>query len=86
VLEPWITPSIFEGHDAIDEYTMVASIGKEAAQSKLRDHWNSWITQDDFNQMAGKLSSGIGRRCWLILCSCWSQPCSHSYRLLEYYS
>jgi glucan 1,3-beta-glucosidase len=54
VLEPWITPSMFEGNDAIDEYTLQGALGKEAAQSRLRDHWNSWITQDDFNQMAGR--------------------------------
>jgi glucan 1,3-beta-glucosidase len=85
VLEPWISPSLFQGNDAIDEYTMVAAIGKEAAQSKLRDHWNSWITQDDFNQMAGRLSSRDVRGCWLIMYSCWSQPCSHPHRLLEYH-
>jgi len=52
VLEPWITPSMFEGNSAKDEYTLVAAVGKEEAQSRLRNHWNSWITKDDFNQMA----------------------------------
>ncbi|KAF3050617.1 exo-1,3-beta-glucanase [Didymella keratinophila] len=52
VLEPWITPSIFEGNAAKDEWTYTEILGKDAAKSKLQDHWNSWITQDDFNQMA----------------------------------
>ncbi|KAJ4347498.1 hypothetical protein N0V95_005372 [Ascochyta clinopodiicola] len=52
VLEPWITPSIFEGNSAVDEWTLTEMLGKDAAKSKLQNHWNSWITQDDFNQMA----------------------------------
>jgi len=52
VLEPWITPSIFEGNGAVDEYTFTKELGADAAKSRLQQHWNSWITQDDFNQMA----------------------------------
>lgn len=52
VLEPWITPSIFEGNDAVDEYTLAGAMGKDAAQAMLQKHWNTWFTQDDFNQMA----------------------------------
>jgi glucan 1,3-beta-glucosidase len=52
VLEPWITPSMFEGNGAVDEYTLTQELGKDAAKSKLSSHWNSWITQDDFNQIA----------------------------------
>lgn len=52
VLEPWITPSLFEGNGAVDEYTLTQELGKDAALSRLSQHWNSWITQDDFNQMA----------------------------------
>lgn len=53
VLEPWITPSIFEGNAAVDEWTYTQELGKDAAKSQLSAHWNSWITQDDFNQIAG---------------------------------
>jgi glucan 1,3-beta-glucosidase len=52
VLEPWITPSLFEGNGAVDEYTLTQELGKDAAKSKLSQHWNSWITQSDFNSMA----------------------------------
>ena len=54
VLEPWITPSMFsEGDSVVDEYTYTQKLGKSQAQSNLENHWNSWITQDDFNQIAG---------------------------------
>jgi glucan 1,3-beta-glucosidase len=52
VLEPWITPSLFEGNAAKDEWTLTQQLGKDAAKSKLQQHWDSWITQADFNKMA----------------------------------
>jgi len=53
VLEPWITPSLFDdtGDDRIiDEYTF----GQYAvdAQSKLKKHWDTWITEADFIAIA----------------------------------
>jgi hypothetical protein len=44
---------MFEGNGAVDEYTLTQELGKDAAQSKLQNHWDTWITQADFNQMAG---------------------------------
>jgi glucan 1,3-beta-glucosidase len=52
LLEPWITPSMFEGIDAVDECTLTQVLGKDAAYEKLSQHWNTFITQDDFNQIA----------------------------------
>lgn len=56
VLEPWITPSIFEpwanGGGVVDEYTFSQTLGKEAAQQQLTQHWQTWITQDDFTEIA----------------------------------
>ncbi|WVR07519.1 hypothetical protein IAU60_004561 [Kwoniella sp. DSM 27419] len=55
VLEPFITPSLFEktGNDAIvDEYTFGWMQDKATAQAALVDHWNTWITEDDFAQIA----------------------------------
>jgi glucan 1,3-beta-glucosidase len=43
---------MFEGNGGVDEYTLTQELGKEAAKAKLQQHWNSWITQDDFQQMA----------------------------------
>ncbi|KAI0649088.1 glycoside hydrolase family 5 protein [Trametes meyenii] len=51
VLEPWITPSIFENtnnSDIIDEYTFGQMLDPDYALDVLQNHWNSWITEDDF--------------------------------------
>ena len=56
VLEPWITPSLFQqwagGNGAVDEYTFCQQLGPAEAESRLSQHWNTWITQNDFNQIA----------------------------------
>ncbi|KAI4113366.1 MAG: hypothetical protein LQ345_005642 [Seirophora villosa] len=56
VLEPWITPSIFEewstSRTVVDEYTYTKTLGKSEASSRLRSHWNTFITQEDFNAIA----------------------------------
>lgn len=36
----------------IDEYTFTQHLGQTAAQNQLEAHWNSWITQDDFNEIS----------------------------------
>lgn len=43
---------MFEGNGAVDEWTFTQGLGKDAAHDFLSNHWNTWITQDDFNQMA----------------------------------
>ena len=56
VLEPWITPSIFDdwstSQTVVDEYTYTKTLGKSEASSRLTNHWSTWITQDDFNDIA----------------------------------
>lgn len=52
VLEKWMTPSMFEGLNATDETTYCAELGAEAA-SRLRQHWQAFITRDDFAWLAG---------------------------------
>lgn len=47
VLEKWMTPSLFEGLNATDETTYTAELGIRA-QDKLRKHWQTFITEDDF--------------------------------------
>ena len=54
VLEPWITPSLFnQGDSVVDEYTLSKALGKQKALSTLSNHWKSWITQADFTSIAG---------------------------------
>ncbi|KAM5463373.1 putative glucan 1,3-beta-glucosidase [Microsporum audouinii] len=52
VLEPWITPSIFEegGDSAVDEWTLSQALG-ERAHDRLKLHWNTYIDQNDFDRI-----------------------------------
>lgn len=52
VLEKWMTPSLFEGLEATDETTWCAELGDKAPE-RLRAHWNSFITREDFAWLAG---------------------------------
>ena len=53
VLEPWITPSLFDewanSRTVVDEYTYTQTLGRDEASRRLNNHWNTFITQDDFN-------------------------------------
>jgi glucan 1,3-beta-glucosidase len=51
VLEKWITPSLFEGLDATDETSYCVELG-DRADFTLKQHWNSFITRDDFVWLA----------------------------------
>lgn len=58
LLEPWITPSIFDNvnqnrpqKDIVDEYTLGEKLGKDAALSILRKHWDTFATWQDFNKI-----------------------------------
>ncbi|KAJ8508798.1 hypothetical protein ONZ45_g8953 [Pleurotus djamor] len=51
VLEPWITPSLFENAnntDVVDEYTFGQLLDHDTALTMLTHHWETWITEDDF--------------------------------------
>jgi glucan 1,3-beta-glucosidase len=51
VLEKWMTPSVFEGLNATDETTYCVELGG-AAETRLKQHWNTFITRDDFAWLA----------------------------------
>jgi aryl-phospho-beta-D-glucosidase BglC (GH1 family) len=55
VLEPWITPSVFDntGNTAIvDEWTFGQYQDHDTALNALQNHWNTWITESDFAAIA----------------------------------
>lgn len=55
VLEPWITPSLFDntGNPAIvDEWTFGQYQDPTVARAALTNHWNTWITENDFQMIA----------------------------------
>ena len=49
VLERWLTPSVFAGTDALDEFTLMA---EPDAADRLQRHRQSFITADDFTWIA----------------------------------
>ncbi len=51
VLEKWMVPSLFNGLQATDETSWCVEMGARAAE-KLHQHWNSFITRDDFAWLA----------------------------------
>jgi glucan 1,3-beta-glucosidase len=51
VLEKWMTPSLFEGLQARDETSYCVELGASAEQS-LKNHWNTFITSEDFAWLA----------------------------------
>ncbi|KAI0077909.1 glycoside hydrolase family 5 protein [Panus rudis PR-1116 ss-1] len=51
VLEPWITPSIFQNTNntgIVDEFTMGQMLDSDTVSDILENHWKTWITEDDF--------------------------------------
>ncbi|KAI9705019.1 MAG: exo-1,3-beta-glucanase [Candelina mexicana] len=56
VLEPWITPSLFNewanGGGVVDEWTLSQALGRDEAHSRLDNHWRTFITRDDFFEIA----------------------------------
>ncbi|THH17376.1 hypothetical protein EW146_g3420 [Bondarzewia mesenterica] len=55
VLEPWITPSLFDGTNddrVVDEWTFGQFQSHQTALSTLQNHWNTWITEQDFADIA----------------------------------
>lgn len=45
ILEKWMTPSLFAGTDAVDEYTFMQTKG---AKTKIEQHRKTFITEADF--------------------------------------
>lgn len=51
VLEKWITPSVFQGLQATDETSFCVELGTRA-EPRLKQHWETFITRDDFAWLA----------------------------------
>lgn len=48
VLERWINESLFAGVQGKDETCFCVQLGRKEATRRLREHWDTWITEDDF--------------------------------------
>lgn len=51
VIEKWMVPSLFDGLSATDETSFCVELGARAEQV-LKQHWNTFITRDDFEWIA----------------------------------
>ncbi|KAF2626268.1 glycoside hydrolase family 5 protein [Macroventuria anomochaeta] len=56
VLEPFITPSIFESHSTpdypvIDEWTLCEKLGKQGCYDTLKPHWDTFVSLQDFQKI-----------------------------------
>ncbi|KAI1321831.1 hypothetical protein EDD11_000107 [Mortierella claussenii] len=54
VLEPFITPSMFEpflAQKVTDEYTLTKLLGPEKAKAHLQKHYATWVTEDTFKRI-----------------------------------
>jgi len=51
LLEKWMTPSLFEGLEAVDETSYCVELGPRA-EPLLKRHWDTFITREDFAWLA----------------------------------
>lgn len=51
VLEKWMSPGLFEGTDAEDEYYLPRRLSPEVYEARIRMHRNEYITERDFAAM-----------------------------------
>ncbi|KAJ2801034.1 hypothetical protein H4R20_003833 [Coemansia guatemalensis] len=60
VLEPWITPSLFEqwatspNSTVVDEWNYCAVLGKQECQARLNRHWGSFVQEADISILASQ--------------------------------
>lgn len=52
VLEKWMTPEVFEGTDASDEYTLARVLSEEEYEARISLHRSTFITEEDFAFLA----------------------------------
>lgn len=52
VLERWMSESLFSGVKGKDETCFCVQLGREVASRRLREHWDTWISEADFAWIA----------------------------------
>ncbi|KAJ2722978.1 hypothetical protein GGI07_002934 [Coemansia sp. Benny D115] len=58
VLEPWITPSLFEpwanqpSTQVVDEWSYCLALGKSECQRRLEQHWATWVQESDIYELS----------------------------------
>jgi len=52
VIEKWITPSLFTGTSAKDEYSLRKELGQTKVQKRLQNHYKTFIKEEDFEWLS----------------------------------
>ena len=50
--EPWVTPSLFAATGATNEVELQTAMGSVAYNERIRQHYETFITENDFRRMA----------------------------------
>ena len=50
--EPWVTPSLFAATGASNEVELQIALGSVAYNERMRQHYETFITEDDFRRMS----------------------------------
>ena len=53
VLEKWMSPALFEGTTAEDEYYLPTQLSPEAYEARIKIHRSEYITERDFVTING---------------------------------
>lgn len=48
VLEKWMSPALFEGTTAEDEYYLPRQLNRDACEARIRQHRSEYISERDF--------------------------------------
>ena len=51
VLEKWMSPSLFDGTTAEDEYYLPTQLPKEVYEARIKIHRSEYITERDFTRI-----------------------------------
>jgi glucan 1,3-beta-glucosidase len=54
VMQSWVTPELFADSGALDESTLIRSLGEQRYHDLARKHRESFLSSSDFVQMAGR--------------------------------
>lgn len=63
VLEKWMSPALFEGTTAEDEYYLPTQLSPEAYEARIKIHRSEYITERDFVTIKSMGMSLSGFRC-----------------------
>lgn len=52
ILEPWVTPSLFEATGASNDEELQCALGAAAYNERIREHYETFVSENDFKRMS----------------------------------